>query len=177
MGNEFRPVKGYEDEYQISRDGVVVNSLGKVKKPIERGTYKAISLSKNGKKKTFKIADLVSAAFNDAKMPSDSFARAKVPSPVESAVDRGAKSSTHSDCSTKPKQSNQSRPKPHQKERIPKNIDNISVYCEDINFDFDSIAEAADFLEFDYAELKEAILHKGGRYNGWKFEINRGSLY
>ena len=177
MGDEFRPVKGYEDEYQISRDGIVVNSLGKVKKPIERGTYKAISLSKNGKKKTFKIADLVSAAFNDARMSSDTFAAAEVPSRVKSAAGGGAKSRIHNDCSTKLKQSNQSSPKPHRKERIPKNLDNISVYCEDINFDFDSIAEAADFLEFDYAELKEAILHKGGRYNGWKFEINRGSFY
>lgn len=64
MREEWKPVKGYEDLYEVSSYGQVKNSNGRIKKQtINKKGYAMVHLWKNGKEKTCRVHRLVAQAF------------------------------------------------------------------------------------------------------------------
>jgi len=61
---DFQPICGYEN-YLISKDGVIVNSKGKVMRTrLDKYGYERINLQKDNKKNTEKIHKLLMTTFN-----------------------------------------------------------------------------------------------------------------
>lgn len=60
---KFKPIKGYEELYSITEDGIVKNSKGKILRPTMKLGYVKMRLNKNAKQKNFFVHRLVAMNF------------------------------------------------------------------------------------------------------------------
>lgn len=71
MLEQWKPVTGYEEKYEISNLGNVRTAAGRLLKPTNIGGYLSISLTKNKKARLFRVHRLVATAFipNPSELP------------------------------------------------------------------------------------------------------------